>query len=50
MVPDVCTVSCKNKFGTAPVMWFERDGKVVVSMPGVPFETRGMLDLEVLYG
>ena len=47
MVPDVCTV-IQNKFGTAPVMWFERDGKVVVSMPGVPFETRGMLDLEVL--
>jgi nicotinamide-nucleotide amidase len=47
MVPDVCTV-IQNKFGTAPVMWFERDGKVVVSMPGVPFETRGMLDIEVL--
>ena len=33
----------QNRFGTAPVMWFERDGRVVVSMPGVPFETEGML-------
>lgn len=29
----------QNRVGTAPIMWFERDGKVLVSMPGVPFET-----------
>lgn len=37
MVPACCTV-LHNAHGTAPGMWFERDGKVVVSLPGVPFE------------
>lgn len=35
MVPDVCTV-IQNTVGTAPVMWFEKERKVLVSMPGVP--------------
>ena len=42
LVPDSCQV-IQNLYGTAPVMWFERDGRVLVSMPGVPFETEGML-------
>lgn len=42
MVPSGCRV-VQNLYGTAPIMWFERDGKVLVSMPGVPFETEGML-------
>ncbi len=42
MVPTSCRI-LQNRFGTAPVMWFEKEGKVLVSMPGVPFETRGML-------
>ena len=42
MVPSSCRV-VQNRLGTAPIMWFERDGKVLVSMPGVPFETEGML-------
>lgn len=41
-VPESCLV-VQNLFGTAPVMWFERSGRVLVSMPGVPFETEGML-------
>ena len=41
-VPTSCRV-IMNRLGTAPLMWFERDGKVLVAMPGVPFETRGML-------
>ena len=36
-VPEGCTV-IQNKAGTAPILWFERKGKVLVSMPGVPFE------------
>lgn len=47
MVPDSCRV-IPNALGTAPVMWFERDGKVLVSMPGVPFETRHAFATEVL--
>ncbi len=46
-VPASCRV-IQNRLGTAPIMWFERDGKVLVSMPGVPFETEGMLDSEVV--
>lgn len=42
LVPTSCRV-IQNMYGTAPIMWFERDGKVLVSMPGVPFETEGML-------
>ena len=41
-VPDVCTV-IHNKRGTAPGMWFEKDGKIFVSMPGVPNEMKGMM-------
>lgn len=42
MVPSSCRV-IMNTLGTAPVMLFERGGKVLVAMPGVPYETRGML-------
>jgi nicotinamide-nucleotide amidase len=42
LVPSSCRV-IQNLLGTAPIMWFERDGKVLVTMPGVPFETEGML-------
>ncbi len=42
-VPDTCIV-IQNKRGTAPGMWFEKEGKIFVSMPGVPFEMKGMMD------
>ncbi|MEO1514513.1 MAG: competence/damage-inducible protein A [Bacteroidota bacterium] len=38
----------ENKMGTAPGMWFERDGKVVVSMPGVPYEMKYIVEHGVL--
>lgn len=37
-----------NKMGTAPGMWFERQGKVIVSMPGVPSEMKYLMGQEVL--
>ena len=37
LVPACCEV-LNNDLGTAPCMWFEREGKVLVSLPGVPFE------------
>jgi len=46
-VPDVCTV-LNNKRGTAPGMWFEKEGKIFVSMPGVPHEMKGMMTDDVL--
>ena len=47
MVPSSCRV-IQNQCGTAPLMWFERNGKVLVSMPGVPYETETMLVREVI--
>lgn len=46
-VPDTCKV-VQNKRGTAPGMWFEKEGRVYVSMPGVPFEMKGMMDEYVI--
>ena len=46
-VPDGCTV-IKNKNGTAPCMWFEERGKIFVSMPGVPFEMKYLMEEEIL--
>ena len=42
-IPDTCKVIL-NKKGTAPGMWFEREGKIFVSMPGVPYEMKGMME------
>lgn len=47
MVPSSCRV-IQNELGTAPIMWFEHDGKVLVSMPGVPFETQGMMQRAII--
>ncbi|PWV49798.1 CinA family nicotinamide mononucleotide deamidase-related protein [Chitinophaga sp. S165] len=47
LVPDVATV-LHNTRGTAPGMWFEKDGKVYVSMPGVPHEMKGLMSDHVL--
>jgi len=46
-VPEKCQV-LRNSVGTAPGMWFEKDGKVVVSMPGVPHEMKAMMEKSVL--
>lgn len=61
-VPDVCTV-IQNKRGTAPGMLFHKphptlptgqtgspsgEGKVFVSMPGVPHEMKGMMEADVI--
>lgn len=46
-VPDVCTVLF-NRMGTAPGMWFERDGKILISLPGVPYEMIHIMEAEVI--
>lgn len=46
-LPEDCTV-VPNLRGTASGMWFERDGRVFVSMPGVPYEMTGMMARDVL--
>jgi len=47
MVPENCTV-IQNPVGTAPVTWFEKDGKVIVSMPGVPYEMKQAMSSEII--
>ena len=48
LVPDCCTVLF-NYHGTAPGMWFEdAQQRVVVSLPGVPFEMEHLMEDEVM--
>ena len=46
-VPAAATVM-PNHNGTAPGMWFEKEGRIYVSMPGVPFEMKGIMTDYVL--
>lgn len=46
-VPDNCIV-LPNSRGTAPGMWFEKNGVVYVSLPGVPHEMTGLMDHAVI--
>lgn len=47
LLPSNC-IALHNKKGTASGMWFEREGKILVSLPGVPFEMEQILTDEVL--
>lgn len=38
----------ENTMGTAPGMWFEHEGVVYISMPGVPYEMKGLMTLSLL--
>lgn len=46
-VPKDCTV-IQNKVGTAPITWFDRNDKVLVSMPGVPYEMKFNMENEII--
>jgi nicotinamide-nucleotide amidase len=46
-VPDTCTV-LHNARGTAPGMLFKKNGKIFVSLPGVPHEMKGLITNEVV--
>ncbi len=47
LVPATATV-LHNAYGTASGMWFEKDGTVFVSLPGVPFEMKNLISVEVV--
>ncbi len=47
LIPATC-IPIFNAHGTAPGMWFENKGKVVVSMPGVPFEMMALVSDKVI--
>ena len=38
----------KNDYGTASGMWFEKNGQVIISLPGVPFEMKSLMTNEVI--
>lgn len=46
-VPKNCTV-IQNPVGSASISWFDWQGKVLVSMPGVPQEMKAVMEQEVL--
>lgn len=46
-VPEGCVV-LTNTLGTAPGLWLEKDEKVLISLPGVPFEMEKLIKDEVL--
>ncbi len=47
MVPEIATI-LHNAHGTAPGIYIERDGKVLVSMPGVPYEMKYLMQEHVI--
>jgi nicotinamide-nucleotide amidase len=47
LVPECC-VPLVNQVGTAPGMWFEDDGVIFVSMPGVPYEMKHLMAEQVM--
>jgi len=46
-VPEACEVLA-NEQGTAPGMWFEKEGTILVSLPGVPYEMKQLMEDHVL--
>lgn len=47
MLPSKADV-LHNEFGTAPGMWMEKDQRVYISMPGVPYEMKELMEGEVI--
>ncbi|SCX79095.1 CinA family nicotinamide mononucleotide deamidase-related protein [Flavobacterium caeni] len=47
LVPSKATVLF-NHFGTAPGLWMQKDNTVFMSLPGVPYEMKGLIDQEII--
>lgn len=47
LVPSKATVLF-NRFGSAPGMWVKKNNTVFMSLPGVPFEMKGIVDHEII--
>jgi len=47
LVPSKAKV-LMNHFGSAPGMWLEKESKVFISLPGVPFEMKALIENEVI--
>jgi len=47
LVPSKCTV-LHNEVGTAPGMWMKKENTVFISLPGVPFEMKYLVENEII--
>lgn len=47
LLPDNCTILF-NEVGTAAGMWFEKNNKVYISLPGVPFEMQHIISTKAI--
>ncbi len=47
LVPSKCTV-LHNQVGTAPGMWMKKENTVFISLPGVPFEMKYLVESEII--
>lgn len=47
MVPSKAEV-LHNKYGTAPGLWLEKEGTVIIAIPGVPFEMKMLMENEIV--
>lgn len=47
LVPSKCTV-LQNQVGTAPGMWIKKENTVFVSLPGVPYEMKYLIENEII--
>ena len=47
LVPSMCTV-LHNRVGTAPGMWMKKENTVFISLPGVPYEVRYLVENEIV--
>ena len=43
LVPSTCQV-LPNRYGTAPGMWMQKNKTVFISLPGVPYEMKDIID------
>ena len=47
LIPEKSTF-IQNRYGTAPCLWTEIDGSVIINLPGVPFEMKGLIRDEII--
>ncbi|MEO7978828.1 CinA family nicotinamide mononucleotide deamidase-related protein [Flavobacterium sp.] len=47
LVPSTCTI-LHNEFGTAPGMWMKKENTVFISLPGVPFEMKYLVEKQII--
>ena len=47
LIPEKSTF-IQNKYGTAPCLWTVIEDKIVINLPGVPFEMKGLMRDEII--